>query len=315
MEYDVLILGGGVSGRMIAKRLDMVLPHLSKVIVDKRSDHVHGFHLHRPIPELKTDWETARFYLGVWNGKLKSSINVKDINAYSKKVTGKLSVTNIVNFTKQTENDIYPMKKDELYDLLKCNVAFYTFGCQFIDLGNGYVTTELGRINFKYLINTIPLPYFLKMADISHKLDFSFYPFFCASIPLGYSSKLHQMIYNTDPKCTISRATLHDSEIFVDMRTEQLTEFDTRFLAHTFCIDEEIAVQPARIPIGRFDAVGEERRHLFFYLNSFGVFCLGRYGAWTFKVANDVWEDTEKICSRINDKEYCSKGSLLCKNS
>ena len=104
MKYDVVILGGGVSGLMMMNRLRHYHPTMSAIIIDKSteiSDHV--FHLHRPIPEIpelcdKEYMKEYKFQSGVWsiNG-LVNSASIKDINDYSYKCFGKLHVSNAGN--------------------------------------------------------------------------------------------------------------------------------------------------------------------------------------------------------------------------
>lgn len=311
--FDVVILGGGLSGQMMAKRLDGL--GLSSCIIDKGGAMDHSFHLHRPIHELKYDWRPHKFHLGIWDGaSLRGDTTPADANHYSQKLCGKLSGTNILNFTSQQQSEIYPISKADLSSILgsrailvKDTAVAILPGAKVIELDSG------AKIGYTYLISTVALPLLLKLCDWELTLELECFPFWCMAIPLGYSSTMYQMVYNTDPNMVISRATLIDDTLYLDMIGSDLGARDEQWIFHAFRVANTRVAR--KIWPGRFTPLPREKRKQFIHSLTalYDIFLLGRYGAWTFKVANDVWDDTAYLCELITNKEHVKKGELLWK--
>lgn len=312
-NYDVIIVGDGLSGNMMAKRAMTLLPNASIAIIDKGDCVDHSFHLHRPIEELNLPWVKHNFFLGVWDGAMHSNITPKDVNDYAYKVYGKLQPSNICNFNHQQGSEIYPVTKGALMNALNNSADTWKAEVTHIDVNSKtvYTDNEEGAFRYKYLINTISLPVFLKLCDIKTTLPFTAHKFNVHALPVGHSTGMYQMIYNTSPYGSVTRATLIDDAIYVESLREY-TGVDRVMLSDVFGILPE--GEPVTISPGRFDPLPrEDRKNLYYHLtNQYNILLLGRYGSWTFKVANSVWDDTKLLCEIINQRENTAKGAMIC---
>jgi hypothetical protein len=332
MDCDILIVGAGISGLMMAKRLSFEFPQKNVLIVDRMlspSDKIlidsidHPFHLHRIIKEipLLANLSPENMRVNVFDGiSFKEQPSLKDINKYSKKIFSCIQVSNITNVCNQT---IYPIAMNKLYESLAFPKS-YEFISGIIDrisplsslafIKSKTEFTLATIINYKYLINTIPLNIFLEICGERSSLSFVNHPIVISSVVMENDTNLYQMCYCCDPDMSISRTTLLNKILFIERVSEayeqDYTEKDKKFLLETYgikyesCLWKGKQIQPGRIiPLPR-----EQRKPLFYYFTEkHNIFFLGRYGAWAYKVANDVWDDTKFICKLINAKEQSKK--------
>ena len=313
-NYDIIIIGGGLSGNMMAKRAMTLLPNASIAIIDKGDCVDHSFHLHRPIEELNLPWVKHNFFLGVWDGAMRSNITPKDVNDYAYKVYGKLQPSNICNFNHQQGSEIYPVTKSVLMNVLSNDATNIKAEVKLVNTEEKFIETLGLRHHYKYLINTISLPTFLMLCGIKTTLPFVNHRFNVHTLSLGYSSGLYQMIYNTKKfGANITRVTLIDDTIYVESLADEYWKADKEMIADNFGVS--LAGAPIKISPGRFDPLPrEDRKNLYYHLtNQYNILLLGRYGSWTFKVANSVWDDTKLLCEIINQRENTAKGAMICK--
>jgi hypothetical protein len=309
----VVILGGGVSGRMMAKRLEMMCPSIESVIIDKGADSAdHVFHLHRTIPEIpeldnKEYLKEHKFQSSVLTADgLKASASLKDINDYSYKTFGRLNITNAGNSGNFT---IIPIGKQRLIQSIgKVNIqigeiAGINLTYKLIDYSN---KSKTAAIPYDYIVSTIAMPKMLNLAKIETKIKFENFPFYGISKKLSYNTNTYQQLVITDPNIAMARVTLFDDELFIESVNTSLSELELAILADfwgqdIFPIDRYLkTIYPGRLNI----LTQAERKPLLYWLTQeHDIFTLGRYGAWTYKVANDVWDDTKFICEMIMAKE------------
>jgi uncharacterized ParB-like nuclease family protein len=302
----IVILGGGISGLMMSKRLQ----DNAHLVIDKGNQIDHSFHLHRPIPELHINPHPAKFSLGVYDGEFHSAPTPFHINKYALKIYGKLQPSNILNFHKQSQDMIYPMNKCELANALRpnnkntlqANITAVDPKAKVVKVEKDGLETE---IRYDYLVNTLPLPVLLKLLNIVPKEQLSFSPFAVNKISAP-STKLYQMTYCTHAG-GISRITLIDDALYLDTVKEFTTEDD--ILLHKLYGVTTDDIQSSS-QVFRFDPIDKRTRKelIFFLTQEYDIMLLGRYGSWSFKIANDVWDDTKLLNTIIEHKDMCKAG-------
>ncbi len=308
MSFDVVILGGGVSGTMMAKRLELTFPQLHTVVIDRKDVSIHPFHIHRPIdlPGLNK-LKPAILKTNVWDGvSFKGKPTLRDVNQYSLKLFGFLQVSNLNNMEDQT---IYPVTKSDLLHLLSSKATQMEGVVTGVNLQEKKILCDSGvAVPYRYLVNTLPLPTFLKMANLTPRFAIESHPFWTMAIDL-LGTGMYQMIYNCDSECAITRTTLLGDTLFVEAMDSCLREKDLEYLVDLYHLSPERIGFLKEIRPGRLKLLSQEdRKPLLHYLTErWDVFCLGRFGAWTYKIANSVWDDTAFLCDLMYAKEQAVK--------
>ena len=312
INIDILILGGGVSGHLMSQRLMLSNLFLESLIVDKGDDvSIHPFHLHRCIPEISnlSNLKEAWLETNIWDGfEFKREPSLLDCNNFSKKVYGQIQVTNLLM---QKSIKIYPVNKMEITNNGNQLIDYV----ESVDLINKIVIGKKEKYQYKYLVNTIALPVFLNLCNFKHNFDFVIYPYYTAKIDF-HKTNMYQMIYNSFEKCSIRRVTLLDDILYIESNKPELKSYDDFFLKMIYSIGESAQIDFKLLSPGKFKYLdNRKRKALFYYLTAkYDVFCLGRYGAWTHKVTNDVWDDTKQIENWIYAKEqvYTFEKEIKC---
>lgn len=305
LYFDVIIIGAGISGKMISKRISMQFPELTVALVDKGAeDATHPFHLHKLIPEMPSlaSIRKVKFFQGVYADEgFKNVPSIEDANQYALKVFNKIQITNCHNCR---DSEIFVISKSDLLDAF----TEKTHVCVSDTISSVDRIAKICRgmkddYSYKYLINTIPLPIFLKIAEVYSGLSFENTPFYTAKYEFAEPTSLFQMLYNAASGCKISRTTLLDQHLFIEAVGPKYSTKDTSFMYDTYGLVNLPELKP--LYPGRFNILpAKERKSLFYWLTEkHDIFCIGRYGAWTHKVANDVWDDTGFICSLIYNKQ------------
>ena len=302
----------------MAQRLLRDFPEADIKIIGDGKRSIHPFHLHRPIDLPGLDNITpVKFRVQIWDGKeFKDSPSIQDVNQYALKTFGHLQVTNINNADHQ---EIYPVGKKEAMKALHKDLDWI----EFID-GRAYsiennelfwnepgdeVGVDLRVLGYDYLISTIPLPDLCNMAGVdcaANGVEFESFPFYTGMVDLGYSTNLFQMLYCTHDG-SITRLTLLDDKLFLEAESDvwQTTDLD---LIHSL-FGHTQGTRLKEIAPGRITPLPSEKRKplLHWLTEENDIFCLGRFGCWNFKVANDVWEDTEFISKLLHAKAQASR--------
>ena len=318
----IVILGGGLSGLLMAQRLLRDHPEAEIKIIGDGKGTIHPFHLHRPIDLPGLDnLKPEKFRVQVWDGKeFKDSPSIRDVNRYALKAFGHLQVTNINNADHQ---EIYPVSKDQAMAVLHKDLdpdifiegKVYSIDREVKEVYLEEPDGQVNHVNYDYLISTIPLPDLCNMAGVDfakNGIEFESFPFYTGMADLGYSTNLYQMLY-----CSgfgnITRVTLLDDKIFFEGELGHFGSHDN-FILDTY----RGADGPIDLPIlkeikpGRIRPLPANKRKplLHWLTEEHNIFCLGRFGCWNFKVTNDVWDDTAFISSLLYAKSQASKWQL-----
>lgn len=313
----IVILGGGLSGLLMAQRLRRDYPSMELKIIDSGLKTVHPFHLHRPIDlQGLSDLKSEKFRVQVWDGtSLKDTPSIKDVNDYSFKTFGHLQITNINNAEHQ---EIYPIDKETAKTALHKDLdpAMFIDGRVFSIMREDedahriiFYETEDGQreMEYDYLISTIPLPDLLSLSCVDYAskgIEFESFPFYTAMIDLGYSTNLYQMIYCTH-QGSITRLTLLNDKLFIETEVGHYVEEDIDLIYALYGSNARDKLpQLKQIKPGRIRKLKPStRKPLIHWLTEVNnIFCLGRFGCWNFKVTNDVWDDTKFISNLLYSK-------------
>ena len=300
-KHDAIILGGGVSGLLMAQRLKRNFPGIDVCIVDKPNAQIHPFHLHRPIdlPSL-SELTPAKFKVNIYNGKVfKTTPTIDDINSYALKTFDRLQITNVNNVEDQV---IYPVHKDEFIEAVSKGIKVEHGDIQSVDLKTKRVATMTDMYEYHYLISTIPLNVLLDLAGCEYEnVGFASNPFYVGGVAME-ATNMYQMVYNTDSEHHLTRATLLNDRLFLESFAPKPSSRDFDWIWNLYGV--ELPASFKQLTPGRIHPLPNKvRKPLLHWLTEeHDVFTLGRFGAWTFKVTNDVWEDTEFISNLIYAK-------------
>jgi len=310
----LVILGRGISGLMAAARMTMQIPDLNITIIDRSKELTeHVFHLHRPIEEFPSlsshsGITMKKFVSSVFDGEMiKGQPTIEDINKYSYKVFGHLKISNGGN---SSDFSIFPADKHKVAQAL--SIAKYKFELgtvSNIHLANKiiYLNGGVHAIEYDYLISTIALPILLKLSDIKTNIQFESFPFYGATISLSKTGCYQQLISSSYDDY-VTRITLMDDSLFIESKDNKLSQNDSDLIYKAF----GITVNEAKFYIinpGRITPLSSDiRKPLLHWLTEkHDIMTLGRYGAWTYKVANDVWDDTKFLTNIIYAKYQSNK--------
>lgn len=324
-HYHVAVIGCSVSGLLLAMRLQERSYSGRIALIDGRpeesiramgDDVPYYFNREVAIPGLSLRRETM--LLDIWyGGAIHTQATPEMAMAYAKKIVGQSSKTTL-DFLKGRRDIYVPVgsetggRRRALLNGLLTNVrdAEWHFSAPIVavDCANHRLELTGGRfISYDQLVSTIALPVFLQLAAAPTKGDVEFVrrPFYMALASAPPTGK-YRATYCPDPNVLLNRCALLNDRLFIEAPQEfhisTLASEDLRFLA-TLGIPktvDSLTFEYKQINPGRFVALEPEiLKRIQDALIAHGIFLLGRYGTWTFKLTEDVWDDTEVIASMI----------------
>lgn len=308
MQTDILIVGGGVSGLAMAAVAKKNFPDKTVLIVTEESPSQDiVFHLHRPIADLPelTDKKTIKFRSSVYTDSgITLTPTIKDINSYAEKVFNKLFITNCGN---SPEFTIIPVGIQDIEKHLKTDNILYGKVTR-ICPSEKIAIVDGSQVSYQYLISTIPLPILLDICEIANDIKFENYPFYSTKLSIN-STEMYQQLYVTSMFNNITRVTLMDDSIYIESMEEFLTEEDIELLDEVWGINylpNDIGnIRFKRVFPGRIRVLSNKIRKPIIHglTEKYDIMVLGRFGSWSYKIFNDVWEDAKFLCKLIKDKE------------
>jgi hypothetical protein len=329
-ECDVLIAGCGVSGMLMAQRLLQENYPGAIYIIDKkkRYDIVNSpddvpYFFNRMTEIYGLNLVQDYVDMSIWDDGM-CHINPTDELSlrYSNKILGQACNTTVsfVNKRKKMyvpENYSTSGIRHTFINILYRNIKDRThiifeqcINC--LDLDNKCVLLENGQaIKFKYLISTIALPHLLELDSLKKykKTDLVQQPFYMSIITCKPTSE-NRVIYCSDPDIRFSRCCLINNLVFVEAPHEfnlkHISPYESKFLKdiNLEWIIDQPKIEYKWINPGRFiEARKDFYNELCQYFNKRGIFLLGRYGTWRFKLTEDVWDDTTDIANLICCRE------------
>jgi hypothetical protein len=300
---------------MAARRVCLEFPELSVAVIDREvaPRPKHLFHIHRYINDIPgldeaTCGPMHKFVVSVWDGKqFKLHVTIQDVNQYGLKIfgTGQLKISNIQNIS---SHPVLPIRLQELEGRVCSGIAFSRIASKVVAINkedHELQTSDYDVIGYDYLISTIPLPMLLSLCQVKHNLSFRNYPIWAGAVSLGYNSSCYQVLMNTDHCGASTRMSLMDDTLFIEANDDELNDHDSALIEQAFGLTVyPESVNLGEIKPGRIDPLPRSvRKPLLHWLTEkHDIFTLGRYGAWVYKVANDVWEDTTFLAKLIYAK-------------
>lgn len=325
-SFDVIIIGSGISGLLMACRLQQERFAGSILVVEKRAkenifeiadDVPYYFNRQTDIPGLYL--QNSFIDMKIWDRGIVFRNATKEIaRRYAIKIVGQECKTTIEHLIRKrlifipTVNEHKGRRSillKSLFENIKKRVVFlFERKVKVINIVKKLILLNDGSmISFKHLINTIALPVFLQSIEppITNSLELESKPFFIALIPCKSTSQ-YQAVYCPDLNIRFNRCALLDDCIFIESPNEfnlkSISNYELGFFESLKLnwIIEHKDILCKWIKPGRFVALNtKERENLVNNLKEKDVFLLGRYGTWTFKLTEDVWDDTLSIAQQI----------------
>lgn len=323
-KCDVLIIGSGISGVMMASRLIqiginnfIIIDMLSKTEIFNRADKIPYYNNQKmDIPNVS--WDKNIISMKIWdNGNITTNADVVQERNYANKITNTLCNTTISSL--KDNKIIYVPKNDgvigrqisilkNLYSLIEEN--HFIFGQQInaIDLLKKTVVCKSNlKIQYKFLISSMYLSKFLDVTKLNYiNLPCRQIPFYISINKIKRNKGKYEVFYCPDINVRFNRAALLSETLYLESKEyfkfDELSEMEKMFLNDVFKNTGSIKLQELMIsPYPRFVSNEiHDLNKLKLNLNKKDVFLIGRYGNWHFELSEDTWKSTEDIAYKIN---------------
>ena len=257
MSKKIVVLGGGLVGRLAKIMFPEALVLESKSPTDIFTSELGVCISIIPIPDLRNEKYTR--YISIDNQKPTLEL----INKYKKKISreGDISYGDYRQF--EPEQIVYRQELPKNLD-----IEFSTLVTK-IELNSKKLFTLKESFQYDFLISTIPLISLLQISDLFNNFKDSASTFF-----------MHRPIYLIRSKSETSPNIIRENYI-TDMDTPIYREnfFESwRNQESLFKIEKAIKIFPGKIYPNSYVP------HILEDLESYGVYCSGRYGRWDSKI-------------------------------
>lgn len=284
------IIGAGLSGLIAATQFpNSVIYEKMKAPTEK-----HKALLRFRTPDVGTltgiPFRKVKVYKEVFNGYIcRQHASIKDMNDYSKKVTGAI-LSRSISSTDVSEryiapDDFYSMLEDSLHNRIRYNSDFsFEEPC----------------------ISTAPMPILAAKFGYDVKFNYNKSAVYRWRIP---NADVFQTIYVTDPNNPIYRASI-TGDIFIVEATKfgVIANHHISQVAERFGIDIESAISLGKVDqqYGKINPIDERtRRHIISSLtDTFGIYSLGRFATWRNILLDDLVGDIQVVKRIIQQDVY-----------
>ena len=285
-------------------------------IVGQADDIPYYFNREVNIPYLNL--QPSSIIMRIWSqGKFYESTNLSMSTNYALKIVGKPCSTTIDHISGKKrifvpQNSNAGGRRSALISLLfenfseKAEVHFEEELIS-VKLDARTIYIQDYEIGYGILINTLPMPDFYKISRLVPPchLDFETNPFYMAIISREPKAD-YWATYCPDSDVRFNRCAILSDRIFIEapmfFYLKMLHKSEQRFFEHlgVFELFNSMRIMYKWTFPGRFVALRkEDLLSISEYFRHNNVYMLGRYASWTFKLTEDVWDDTLHIASYV----------------
>lgn len=300
-KIPVVVIGAGLSGLAIGAaltRLGVPYAILEKGhgIPPSKLHYIHsdvGTYVKFPLREVDV------FVNAYWHGQFFVQATIDMMNAFSYNTTHKVFSNSMKFIDGRVHKAWVPEAGMESLNKLMAasNSTPPVFGCRVnkIDVEKKMMETSEGGIEFDKIIATIPLP-MLFQSCIPHTFpihQFKYEPLVTIEVKskTEYAMNLFQIIYIPAADFGMVRISLLGNRIVAEGGNKTfdsvaslngLRRFLSILLPNSDLTDFEMTLDSN--PFGRYVPIDEtERKQMMSWLESKGIYCLGRYAEWAFR--------------------------------
>lgn len=326
VHYNIIIIGCGVSGLLAANNLlsnnykgtIAIIDSKSKENIFEEADDVpYYFNSNVQISNLLLKkiimnfqiWDNGNFYTKATDEiaeKYANKIVKQSCNTTIRHIKGEKDIFIPLNSTQYgRRNYLLRLLFEQLYD----NINFF-FESQIITIDialKKIQTSNNAIISYDNLISTIDLPSFFILANRINKFSsFKHIPFYIAILnnrnPFEYRA-----VYISDENIRFNRFAFIGERLFIECPVKfdlsNITNKEKTCFHALDCLwilgKNETVKYKEMIP-GRLVSLSiEDSVCLENDYNKYDIYFLGRFGTWTFKLTEDVWNDSIKITKKI----------------
>lgn len=310
----MIIIGGGIAGRMAAGYFSHFNPEVYEAKKDEKSDHKAimrfrdfsiGYLLGTPLEKIHVT--KAIYFKGAFVEPSPMMLNL-----YSRKVAKGIYPRSI-RFTEPAERFI----AKEPFHFLSANyghslIRIEPFRSFFSTSGNGVSIDKI--MDFDVCISTIPLPVMAKAAHIDMgKTKIESYPIHITRYKIKIPSEVYQTIYFPDLDTPIYRASLEHQDLIIECQDRPLSSvpvdvFHAFGLIPSDLYDEQNYTQENGKIVEMDDTI--RKKVLIELTEKYRVYSLGRYATWRNITSDVLIDDLSKIASMMKMSPSARKYSM-----
>lgn len=310
----MIIIGGGIAGRMAAGYFDRFSPKVYEAKKDETSNHkaIMRFRDFNIGYLLGTPLEKINVTKAIYSEGHFVEPNPGVLNRYSRKVARGIYPRSI-RFIEPAERFV----TKEPFHFKSVNygqslIKVEPYRCLFCKSGNGVSIDNI--VEYDVCISTIPLPVMAKAAGISmEKTKIESYPIYVTRCKIDVPSKVYQTIYFPDLSMSTYRVSLEHQDLVIESLAENI-DFEIPVICSAFGLfkdnlqDVKKYIQENGKIIEIDDAI--RKRVLMELTEKYHIYSIGRYATWRNITSDVLIGDLDKISSMMKMSDSARKYSM-----